>query len=485
MKAIVFADELGAELEPLTSLTCKPLLPVVNKPLLEHSLELLARLSEAPEQVTVVGLHHVDRIREFVGDGRRWGLSADVVTRREIEPRKAVVDRLLPDSEALILDACSLTLVDLDDFVDQARRLGVRSTATVGGVETGLIYVPSVSKEEPGRLELRGFHDPIQGLESYLDVNLQLASNPPEGLRLPGRDLDDGVRVGRRSIVPSTAIKRRPALIGSRVRVSPTAELQGGVVVGDDVVIDRDATVKHSVVLGRTYVGELTNLEDAIAWRDLLILPRADRWVRIPDAFLLADLRNGAVRRRLLDLGNRALALALLLLSLPLWIPGLLISLVSDWRRPLIRRRFMGNRFEIGLGVDRSRLSFWGLELNTTIPILRRLPLLLSVIRGDISLVGVSLLTPEEDRRRSELWEQVRDYAPVGLLGPAQLNLGSDASQEEQLLWDASFARDERKWLSLRYLISSARSLFTSRTWSPAGRLKASHETVTATEHGS
>ncbi|MFO1424556.1 MAG: hypothetical protein U1F70_13075 [Candidatus Competibacteraceae bacterium] len=41
MQALIFADRLGRELEPLTERTCVALLPVVGKRVLEHTLEAL------------------------------------------------------------------------------------------------------------------------------------------------------------------------------------------------------------------------------------------------------------------------------------------------------------------------------------------------------------------------------------------------------------------------------------------------------------
>ena len=41
MHALIFADRIGQELEPLNERTCVALLPVVGKPVLEHTLEAL------------------------------------------------------------------------------------------------------------------------------------------------------------------------------------------------------------------------------------------------------------------------------------------------------------------------------------------------------------------------------------------------------------------------------------------------------------
>ena len=71
MQALIFADRLGRELEPLTDRTCAALLPVLGKPVLGHTLEALgaAGLSEAVVAVSPFA----DELRLALGDGGRWG----------------------------------------------------------------------------------------------------------------------------------------------------------------------------------------------------------------------------------------------------------------------------------------------------------------------------------------------------------------------------------------------------------------------------
>jgi lipopolysaccharide/colanic/teichoic acid biosynthesis glycosyltransferase len=90
---------------------------------------------------------------------------------------------------------------------------------------------------------------------------------------------------------------------------------------------------------------------------------------------------------------------------------------------------------------------------------------LIDVVRGDLRLVGVSPLTPEQSSTRTEEWQMVRDQAPVGLLGPTQLNLDPDAPLEERLLSDAFYARGQGGTKDLGYLLLGFKALFRAESW--------------------
>ena len=67
MKAMILAAGLGTRMRPLTLLRAKPVLPVLNRPLLHWTLEQLAR--QGVDDV-VVNLHHLpDSVSEALGRG--------------------------------------------------------------------------------------------------------------------------------------------------------------------------------------------------------------------------------------------------------------------------------------------------------------------------------------------------------------------------------------------------------------------------------
>lgn len=131
MKALVLAAGHGTRLRPLTDHTPKVLLPVGGTPLLEHTLRWLA--GEGVTEV-VINLHRLgEQIRDFVGDGHRFGV---VVSYSEEEhllgtagAAKHLEDHL---SEAfVVVYGDVLTNMALRDMVNHHRRAGSEVTIAV------------------------------------------------------------------------------------------------------------------------------------------------------------------------------------------------------------------------------------------------------------------------------------------------------------------------------------------------------------------
>jgi mannose-1-phosphate guanylyltransferase/phosphomannomutase len=77
MKAVIMAGGEGTRLRPLTSNQPKPMLPVVNRPMMEHVVALLRRHGFTEIVVTVAFL--ADHIRAYFGDGSEFGVHIDYV----------------------------------------------------------------------------------------------------------------------------------------------------------------------------------------------------------------------------------------------------------------------------------------------------------------------------------------------------------------------------------------------------------------------
>lgn len=72
MKAMILAAGLGQRMRPLTDSLPKPLLQAGGKPLLQYHLEALARIGISEVIINLAYLG--DKIRDFVGNGSRFGL---------------------------------------------------------------------------------------------------------------------------------------------------------------------------------------------------------------------------------------------------------------------------------------------------------------------------------------------------------------------------------------------------------------------------
>ena len=71
MKAVLMAGGEGSRLRPLTCNCPKPLVPIVNKPIMQHILELLKR--HGITEVVCTLYYLADQIRATFGDGSDLG----------------------------------------------------------------------------------------------------------------------------------------------------------------------------------------------------------------------------------------------------------------------------------------------------------------------------------------------------------------------------------------------------------------------------
>ncbi len=131
MKAVVLAAGEGNRMRPLTYTRPKVMLPLANKPILEH---LLLAVSQAgiKEFIIVVG-YRDDQIRDYFENGRKWGLNIEYVTQR----------RQLGTADALkavepLIDG-NFLLINGDNIFKQeeVREVASRDGDTIGVVEVG------------------------------------------------------------------------------------------------------------------------------------------------------------------------------------------------------------------------------------------------------------------------------------------------------------------------------------------------------------
>ncbi|RMH63639.1 MAG: hypothetical protein D6676_10970, partial [Cyanobacteria bacterium J003] len=81
MRVVVMAGGSGTRLRPLTCDLPKPMVPVVNRPIAEHILNLLRRHSLDD---VVMTLHYLpDIVRDYFGDGNEFGVHLSYVVEEE------------------------------------------------------------------------------------------------------------------------------------------------------------------------------------------------------------------------------------------------------------------------------------------------------------------------------------------------------------------------------------------------------------------
>jgi NDP-sugar pyrophosphorylase family protein len=309
MKAVVLAcgDETG--LRPLTEFTNPSLLPVADKPLLVHALEALA-LADLKHAFVVVSSFSED-VKRTLRDGTQWGmrfeylstgpdnsprdvlarlhkeLDDDCLTVRTQVLRTPMVAQLLAQTAAFHNDEIVATVRGASAGISVVRR-GARVRSRGSQVSDDDQWCERASRVDFGEERLLLINSPAALHRANLDA---IAGRFP-GLILPGRELRARLRVGRKSRVPTAAIRGVPLFVGSRCRVAGNAELMSETVVSSDSVIDRRATLRRALVMPRTYVGPLLEVSNAIVAGDLLIDVDTGTHTKVTESFMLSSIDN-------------------------------------------------------------------------------------------------------------------------------------------------------------------------------------------------
>ncbi len=297
------AAGLGTRLRPLTYEIPKPLVPVANRPIMEHILALLAR-HELGE--VVANLHwFADAVRGRFGDGSSIGVELTYSYEEQLLGTAGGVRNVreyFGDEPFLVMAADALTDIDLAALARAHRESGwiatlatkrVANVSEFGVVVAGsdrrvqgfqekpdqaealsdlancMIYVlePEIFEYFPDRDEVDfaldvfpallehdvpfGVHvadaywNDVGSLAEYLQGNLDVLSGAV-GVEPGGEvvDADAGGSLGERVELSGRA------LVAERVTIGEGARIDGPVILGEGAAVGAGARVRESVLLG-------------------------------------------------------------------------------------------------------------------------------------------------------------------------------------------------------------------------------------------
>lgn len=477
MDAIILADRKGQELLPLTDSTCVPLLPLAGKTVLEHTLEALVQAGL--RQAHIVVSPHAEAVKAAFGSGERWGMRLTYSTSRGEESPSQVLAGLQnpPSVPFLILRGDVVRSGLINSFLAQAETLDVPCVQALFSGENAFVMFCRELRHEAldnlswaemhqpsAQIELEGAFAKLDSLKNFHQANLDAVAGRIS-LLLPGLQTALGMTQGRNSEAYPQNVKQGVALIGAYCSLHPSVELNGEVVIGDNVIIDRRASIENTVILPHSYIGELVQLRNAIVRGNELIRVDNGAVLKITDTFLLADLTSSPINKGLGEVYNRLAGLVLLLLSLPLWVLAVLLVLLQRPAAPFSKQLLRGNKIKLDDFGLPQRAEFTAWTCNVSVPVLRYLPRVLAVVGGDLRLVGALPVTVEAALQRTEEWEKFADQAPAGLLGPTQLAIPADAPDEEKLMGDSFYWANFSIRHDFRYLIQAWQVLFSRKAW--------------------
>jgi mannose-1-phosphate guanylyltransferase len=128
MKAIILAGGLGTRLRPLTDSTPKPLLPIKNKPLLQHAIENLKKhgITEIIQGIS----YHADKIINHFKDGSHLNVNISYsIEETPLGTGGAVKQAAKKINESFILLwGDNLTNIDFTSMIDSHKKNNAQIT---------------------------------------------------------------------------------------------------------------------------------------------------------------------------------------------------------------------------------------------------------------------------------------------------------------------------------------------------------------------
>ncbi|HEU4848548.1 MAG TPA: sugar phosphate nucleotidyltransferase, partial [Rubrobacteraceae bacterium] len=118
------------------------------------------------------------------------------------------------------------------------------------------------------------YWEDIGTLEQYASAQRDVLDGGVRDVRPPGTRLRENIYVGQRAHVDDEELEG-PVVIGDNVRIDEGAEISPYTVIGNNVVISAGATVERSIIAEGTYIGEGAELIDTLVGRNSYVQARA------------------------------------------------------------------------------------------------------------------------------------------------------------------------------------------------------------------
>ncbi len=332
----------GTRLRPMTANQPKPLLPVANKPIMEHVLWLLKRHGFNDTVVTTAFLASL--VRNYFGDGEDFGMSLRYATEEMPLGTAGSVKNAedeLRHGPFVVISGDALTDIDLSAMIKSHKQNGalvtIGLTRVPNPLEFGIIIVdddgriqrflekptwgqvfsdtvntgiyvmePEVLAEvaagEPvdwssdvfPRLLDRGaplhgyiasgYWEDVGTHESYLKAQADVLAGRVDA-EIDGFEMSPGIWVADGAEVDPEAVLKGPLCIGDYAKIEAGAEMREFTVIGSNVVVKEGAFLHRAVVHNNVYIGPGANLRGCVIGKNTDVMGS----VRIEEAAVIGD----------------------------------------------------------------------------------------------------------------------------------------------------------------------------------------------------
>lgn len=320
MKAIIMAGGEGSRLRPLTCGRPKPMVPVMNRPIMTHIVDLLKRHGITDIGVTLQ--YMPEAIRDYFGNGSEYGVNIHYFVEETPLGTAGSVKNATSflDETFLVISGDALTDLDLTRAIEFHRRQGALATLVLTRVDCPLEYGVVITAEngkvkqflekpgwgevfsdtvntgiyvlEPEVLDyfapgqkfdfskdlfpllladnkplfgvvLSGYWCDIGNLTQYVEAHHDALSGKVK-IDIPGRQAGKGIWLEEGAVISDEAIVNGPALIGMNCRVGAGVRVDPFTVLGKGCLIQERASIKRCVIWNNVFIGRDAALRGAV-----------------------------------------------------------------------------------------------------------------------------------------------------------------------------------------------------------------------------
>ncbi len=307
MKAVILSGGLGTRLRPLTINTPKTMVPLLNIPFLEYTIQ---RFNRHNIEEAVLALSYLPQpIEDYFGNGSRFGIKLNYILEKTPLGTAGAIknaEKFL-DESFLVLNGDIFTDLDLTAMmyshsqkkarvtialtpVDDPTSYGLVETDAQGRVTQFLekpswsqvttnminagtyILEPDVLSAIPPQTKFSFEHEVFPPLlergeliYAYPSYCYWMDIGTPEKYLQLNKDLLNGksnqyhsaekVIIGEQNNIHQTAQITEPAVIGNNCTIEQKAKLIGPVIIGSDCKISQGAIIEDSIIWGGVDIG--------------------------------------------------------------------------------------------------------------------------------------------------------------------------------------------------------------------------------------
>jgi mannose-1-phosphate guanylyltransferase/phosphomannomutase len=148
MKAVIMAGGFGTRIQPLTINLPKPMIPLANRPIMLHIVELLKR--HGISELVMLLYHQPEIIKNFFGDGSEYGVRITYVTPQMDLGTAGAVKAAAPylDERFMVISGDLLTDFDLSAIMRFHEKRRAAATITLTPVKDPLQFGVVITDKE-------------------------------------------------------------------------------------------------------------------------------------------------------------------------------------------------------------------------------------------------------------------------------------------------------------------------------------------------